>query len=1002
MAQNRQLRVFVSSTFQDMTEERDVLAKVVFPALKKRCSERGGTFVDIDLRWGVPVEENAISHCLDEVAGCRPCFIGILGERYGSVLPLPEDLVEREPWLLQNQDRSVTELEILHGVLRQPDLAHYAFFYFRDPAHPRTVRDDSGGKLADLKARIRASGRPVTENYASPEAFGNAVLRDFGELIDQLFPKTETRDFVEREAQEHTAFAHTRTRLFVGRDAQLNTLDQHVHHTDRPVILTGESGVGKSALLAKWAERYHERHPEAFVVMHFVGATPYSTDWRSLVRRLLGECQQRFGIQVEISDDSASLRQAFASTLYLAAAKGPLVIILDGLNQLEAKDQALELAWLPPELPKGLKFICSTLEGPVLDEARRRRWAEQHIPRLSADELRAYVREYLKEYGRRLSPSDLEKVAESELASNPLYLKTVLDELRVQGSYGSLSTDLAGYLAAGSVAALFDRVLERYERDYEGKRPGLVRETMSFLWVARHGLSESELLALLGRNGEPLPRAYFSPLYLAAEAGLVNRSGLLTFGHQHLGEAVARRYLTDQSDQATVRLRLAKYLSEQIQPGEKIPERVIQELPWQFFQAADWGELHDLLADLDFLATAWAEGKTDVLRYWAKLQAVLPAPPIEKLSNVFAHPEQYSADALFRLSRLLVSTGDLEHASLLLQYLRQKGADGIGQDGLALVTETLANIQIQRGALEQAVSLLDEAEELNRLDGDQPRLTVPQVNRAIIWLRMGRVNEAIDLLERLRAECEANGDRHALAHVLGNLAVAYRGTVSEEKALELGEVIERLFRELGDPHGLQASLGNRASMLLDRLRVTEALALLREQERICLALGDKDGLHHCLGIQATALRRSGDISGAMACLCRQEALCRELGDLEGLADCIGTQAVVLRDQEEFEAALELLEEQIRICRQTGDKALIAKALGNMAVIFIQTGKPARAFMTLEAQERLCHEMLLHGELAKCLGNRAMLMAHIGQEEEALETLSDATHLSRSMGILPPS
>ena len=36
-------------------------------------------------------------------------------------------------------------------------------------------------------------------------------------------------------------------------------------------------------------------------------------------------------------------------------------------------------------------------------------------------------------------------------------------------------------------------------------RPGLVREALSLLWAARRGLSEAELMDLLGGNGEPLP-----------------------------------------------------------------------------------------------------------------------------------------------------------------------------------------------------------------------------------------------------------------------------------------------------------------------------------------------------------------------------------------------------------------------------------------------------------------------------------------------------------------
>ena len=35
------------------------------------------------------------------------------------------------------EGKSVTELEILHGVLNDPDMAKHAFFYFRDPVRRR-------------------------------------------------------------------------------------------------------------------------------------------------------------------------------------------------------------------------------------------------------------------------------------------------------------------------------------------------------------------------------------------------------------------------------------------------------------------------------------------------------------------------------------------------------------------------------------------------------------------------------------------------------------------------------------------------------------------------------------------------------------------------------------------------------------------------------------------------------------------------------------------------
>lgn len=135
----RVIRVFVSSTFRDMHAEREELVKKIFPQLRKLCEERGVAWSEVDLRWGIPEESRAESRvlpiCLDEIGRCRPYFLGLLGERYGWVPDAyPADLVEREPWLKSARGRSVTELEILHAVLNDPDAARHACFYFRDEA----------------------------------------------------------------------------------------------------------------------------------------------------------------------------------------------------------------------------------------------------------------------------------------------------------------------------------------------------------------------------------------------------------------------------------------------------------------------------------------------------------------------------------------------------------------------------------------------------------------------------------------------------------------------------------------------------------------------------------------------------------------------------------------------------------------------------------------------------------------------------------------------------
>ena len=54
---SRLVRIFISSTFRDFMGERDELVKRVFPELRRRCKDRFVEVVEVDLRWGITVEQ---------------------------------------------------------------------------------------------------------------------------------------------------------------------------------------------------------------------------------------------------------------------------------------------------------------------------------------------------------------------------------------------------------------------------------------------------------------------------------------------------------------------------------------------------------------------------------------------------------------------------------------------------------------------------------------------------------------------------------------------------------------------------------------------------------------------------------------------------------------------------------------------------------------------------------------------------------------------------------
>ena len=89
-------------------------------------------------------------------------------------------------------------------------------------------------------------------------------------------------------SDEHEAFAASRVSQYVfcqTKETFFNTLDQHADTGDSdvkpPLVVVGNDGSGKSALLANWvAKRREHLHRDEFLFQHFVGCTTPSLSVR--------------------------------------------------------------------------------------------------------------------------------------------------------------------------------------------------------------------------------------------------------------------------------------------------------------------------------------------------------------------------------------------------------------------------------------------------------------------------------------------------------------------------------------------------------------------------------------------------------------------------------------------------------------------------------------------------------------------------------------------------
>lgn len=430
---SRTIRVFVSSTFRDMVEDRNMLMTHTWPQLRLFCEERQVELVEVDLRWGIPEEQSArtetLKLCLDEIRACRPYFICMLGERYGWVPgddAFTADLLEEQQWLRQHRDRSITELEIIYGVLREKQMQGLAFFYFRDPGYinsiPSVYRGDftsedseSKQKLRDLKRKIKEASEKnichLRENYLDPQALSQLVLEDLKTVTDTEFPVASIPDPMNREALKHAAFSEIHRRTYVVRQGYFEALDRHALTDGGPFVLLGDSGSGKSALLANWIAHWRNNHPKDFIFESYIGSIPNSSEHWQLINRLIANIKQWSGDLEELPHTHNEIRKTFPAWLAKARNKAGqdgvrVIIVLDALDKLDDNDHARLLGWLPAHSFTGpLRLIVSTLPGDTLEAVKERGWPVIPITPLTPVERRKMIVKYLSRFGKKLNSS---------------------------------------------------------------------------------------------------------------------------------------------------------------------------------------------------------------------------------------------------------------------------------------------------------------------------------------------------------------------------------------------------------------------------------------------------------------------------------------------------------------------------------------------------------------------------------------------------------------------
>ena len=398
--------------------------------------------------------------------------------------------------------------------------------------------------------------------------FNDEVYEKLKQVISDQLSNVADKDEIINETKLHGEFKTKLTEHFYGRAEILKTLKTYLNNTaeKRVLAMIGDSGSGKSSVMAKAIQEAEHHKTTALVVYRFIGTSSRSSNIISLLQSVCGQIARECGTTLEelagegrerALYDLNGLSEILKKCLALSTAEKPIILFLDALDQLSDTDNTKALNWLPREVPLHTSMVVASL--PELRSQLNNHY-EVDLPLLPVEEASKILDRWLKSMHRKLTEGQLKEVLDKfSLTGLPIYLKLAFERAKKWNSYTekyTLKEDLKGI-----INNFIDLLEEEHTKIF-------VQDAICFMLCGRYqGLTEIEILevlifdkhdrkAFIERTHKEyrkelegmtrIPIVYWSRLFLDLEPYLTERDAdgvpIITFFHRQFNEVLGARY----------------------------------------------------------------------------------------------------------------------------------------------------------------------------------------------------------------------------------------------------------------------------------------------------------------------------------------------------------------------------------------------------------------------------------------------------------------------------
>jgi len=904
-----------------------------------------------------------------------------LGERYGWI---PDgNLIEKavkgreDKYTTDDYAKSVTALEIEYGALSEKygELKH-CVVCFREPiAHMldeeekalyeeqteqgkrklKALKDKiiqnlgEEGRLIHYSCKWDESIRQLVDFTANGQPLETVLTNCFMEMFREDWKQYESLSWQDKEQLVFGALMENKLRTFVGREEILEEYYQSAVEGNRPIVLRGEAGSGKTSIMCKLIERLQKEGKNVFTF--FSGESSMSTNAESLAKQMVyfvenlprTETNREMKRSTQLYNENMRYEEWMKRLQELCAQfqeNEKVYFCIDALEQLFPDEHVEKLDFFIKGT--GVQVIASCTDGFVLPMDAMVNRIEKQIPGLSETDAKFATEKILESYSRNAYAAIEEEILKKKCSGNPLYISLLIQRLNMmdmeelrkamtEQEIVALATQIVKEMPEETEEAIVVVIENGINRISENKE--LLHEIVQYLAVSRSGLRMSDLKKIFDVQGKKLSELEVSLLMKYLDGFFyVHEDSRIDFTHKVIRQGLLEKITKREEKEETLK---------------------------EHFKALDW---NDGLRLREGMYYARIRGDKEFAENLIGLAySCRNAVLIKEIMN-----EAVADSGKFYSDLIKEETGE---ASVARDFFLLKL-----QNELGVSREEIETKQTIGYAL---VVCLEAVYERSGSDKIQNALFICYNQMGHVQEEFGRgrvaleyYEKALEFKEKIPKNLRSKENLHDLSIGYKNIGCVLRGLGKTEKALEYFK------------------------------KVLSCIELVHEQSDSNQALEE---LSICYGEMAWTYREFGQGKEALELYRKMQKCLERLYEktnsdqcLRTLFACYDDLGSTLRMLGQTEEALPYFEKSLKISEDLHDKrksveslAVLSKAYGHMGEVLMAVGRPEEALPYYEKELECAKSVHEKIGTVKSLRSLAICYDHMGRVLNELERSKEA-------------